>query len=108
MARTPQSWLLQSIGAASKAKPEEFRAALIAFSCNFALLASYYILRPVRDTMATVFGVAELQELFTGTFVLTVLLAPVFAWCAARFTLNRFRPWSAEPFATVELFGPSK
>ncbi len=25
-----------------------------------------------------------------------------------KFTLNRFRPWSAEPFATVELFGPSK
>ena len=25
-----------------------------------------------------------------------------------RFTLNRFRPWSAEPFATVALFGPSK
>jgi hypothetical protein len=21
-----------------------------------------------------------------------------------KFTLNRFRPWSAEPFATVELF----
>jgi hypothetical protein len=25
-----------------------------------------------------------------------------------KFTLNRFRPWSAEPFATVDLFGPSK
>jgi hypothetical protein len=25
-----------------------------------------------------------------------------------RFTLNRFRPWSAKPFATVELFGSSK
>jgi hypothetical protein len=25
-----------------------------------------------------------------------------------KFTLNRFRPWSAEPFATVELFGFSK
>ena len=25
-----------------------------------------------------------------------------------KFTLNRFRPWSAEPFATVELFGSSK
>jgi hypothetical protein len=24
-----------------------------------------------------------------------------------KFTLNRFRPWSAEPFATVELFGSS-
>ena len=25
-----------------------------------------------------------------------------------KFTLNRFRPWSAEPFGTVDLFGPSK
>jgi hypothetical protein len=25
-----------------------------------------------------------------------------------KFTLNRFRPWSAEPFASVELFGSSK
>jgi hypothetical protein len=25
-----------------------------------------------------------------------------------KFTLNRFRPWSAEPFATVELFSSSK
>jgi hypothetical protein len=25
-----------------------------------------------------------------------------------KFTLNRFRPWSAEPFVTVELFGSSK
>ena len=25
-----------------------------------------------------------------------------------KYTLNRFRPWSAEPFATVELFGSSK
>jgi len=24
-----------------------------------------------------------------------------------KFTLNRFRPWSAQPFATMELFGPS-
>src|SRR5271165_2306121 len=27
---------------------------------------------------------------------------------ATKFTLNRFRPWSAEPFATVELFSSSK
>jgi hypothetical protein len=25
-----------------------------------------------------------------------------------KFTINRFRPWSAEPFATVELFGTTK
>jgi Calcineurin-like phosphoesterase len=27
---------------------------------------------------------------------------------STKFTLNRFRPWSAEPFETVDLFGPSK
>ncbi len=84
--------LLRIIGAASKAQPDELKAALLAFSCNFVLLASYYILRPLRDTMATVFGVAQLQDLFTGTFVLTLLLAPIFAWCTARVKLSRFLP----------------
>jgi AAA family ATP:ADP antiporter len=87
-----QAGLLRMMGAASKAEPDELRAAVLAFSCNFVLLASYYILRPLRDTMATVFGVAQLQELFTGTFVLTLLLAPVFAWCVARVKLSRFLP----------------
>jgi hypothetical protein len=25
-----------------------------------------------------------------------------------KFTVNRFRPWSAKPFETIELFGPAK
>jgi AAA family ATP:ADP antiporter len=83
---------LRILGAASKAQPHELKAVLLAFSCNFVLLASYYILRPLRDSMATVFGVAQLQDLFTGTFILTLLLAPVFAWCAARVRLSRFLP----------------
>ena len=41
------------IGAASDAR----RAVALAFACNFLLLGSYYILRPVRDTVATIFGV---------------------------------------------------
>jgi len=87
-----KSALLRIIATASKAEPHERKAALAAFFCNFFLLASYYILRPLRDTMATVFGAAQLQDLFTGTFVLTLLLAPVFAWCAARMKLSRFLP----------------
>src|SRR5215471_9754924 len=87
-----QAGLLRILGAASKAQPHELKAVLLAFACNFVLLASYYILRPLRDTMATVFGVAQLQDLFTGTFILTLVLAPVFAWCAARMRLSRFLP----------------
>ena len=47
-----------------QAQASELRGVMLAFSCNFVLLASYYILRPLRDTMATVFGVAQLQDLF--------------------------------------------
>jgi AAA family ATP:ADP antiporter len=83
---------LRLTGTASKARPHELKAALLAFACNFILLASYYILRPLRDTMATVFGVSQLQNLFTATFVLTVLLAPFFAWCIANVKLSRFLP----------------
>jgi AAA family ATP:ADP antiporter len=72
--------------------PRERRAVLLAFSCNFLLLASYYILRPVRDTVATVFGADELQWLFTGTFVGTLIASPIYAWLASRVRLNRLLP----------------
>jgi AAA family ATP:ADP antiporter len=72
--------------------PHERKAAVLAFACNFVLLGSYYILRPLRDTMATIFGVAELQHLFTGTFILIFLCAPLFSWFAARTALSRLLP----------------
>ena len=92
MTHAPGSGLLRVIGTASKAQPHEVKAAVVAFFCNFVLLASYYVLRPLRDTMATVFGVTKLQDLFTATFVLTLLLVPVFAWGIANVKLSRFLP----------------
>jgi AAA family ATP:ADP antiporter len=55
-------------------------------------MASYYLLRPVRDAMATVFGVGQLQNLFTGTLVLTLVCSPVFAWLTDTFKLSRLLP----------------
>ena len=72
--------------------PHERRAVLLAFACNFLLLASYYILKPVRDTVATIFGADQLQLLFTGTFVGTLIASPIYAWLAARVRLNRLLP----------------
>lgn len=90
--RMVQGSPLQRLLGITRAQPHEVKAAILAFCCNFVLLASYYILRPLRDTMATVFGVAALQDLFTGTFVITLACAPVFAWCAANIRLSRFIP----------------
>ncbi len=84
--------LARLIGLTVAVEPQEVKAVALAFLFNFVLLGSYYILRPVRDTMATVFGVQALQSLFTGTFVITLVCAPVFAWCASKMKLARLLP----------------
>ena len=104
-AETPAGWLGRVAGRFVRMQPHERRAALLAFACNFVLLGSYYILRPVRDTMATVFGAGDLQYLFTGTFIGTLIASPAWAALAARLTLRRLLPgvfwfW----FANVLLF----
>jgi len=74
-------------------EPGEVKIVLSSFAYFFFLMASYFILRPLRDTMGTVYGVAHLQELFTGTFLLSLVAAPVFAGFASRVRLATFLPW---------------
>jgi AAA family ATP:ADP antiporter len=71
----------------------EIKVALTAFIYFFLLMTSYFILRPLRDTMGTIYGVAHLQELFTGTFLLSLVVAPIFAGLASRIRLATFLPW---------------
>jgi ATP:ADP antiporter, AAA family len=73
-------------------KPHELKAVTLAFALNFILLASYYILRPVRDAMATVFGTGNLQYLYVGTLLFTLICSPIFAWLTDTFKLSRVLP----------------
>jgi AAA family ATP:ADP antiporter len=75
-----------------RTEAHETRAVLYAFLCHFILFGVYYVLRPVRDTMATVFGVDQLQLLFTGTFFIAMICAPLYSGIAARVRLERFVP----------------
>jgi len=58
----------------------------------FCLLASYYVLRPVRDEMGIRGGVENLEWLFTGTFVLMLGAVPLYGWLASRFPRRRLVP----------------
>jgi len=51
----------------------------------FCLLGGYYVIRPVRDTMGIAGGVDQLQWLFTGTLLATLLAVPLYGWLAGRF-----------------------
>ncbi|HLT91685.1 MAG TPA: MFS transporter [Woeseiaceae bacterium] len=71
----------------------EYVAVAWSFLYFFCLLASYYMLRSVRETMAIVGGVENIHWLFLGTFVVMLLATPVFGWIASRFPRRAFVPW---------------
>jgi AAA family ATP:ADP antiporter len=90
--RRSSEWLARPLDIAAQVAPHERRAVMLAFMCNFVLLGSYYILRPVRDTVATVIGVGQLQNLFSATFVGTLVASPIYVMLASRVKLTRLLP----------------
>jgi AAA family ATP:ADP antiporter len=87
------SWFARLLKAVADVEPAEVKAVLISFVYFFFLMASYFILRPLRDTMGTIYGVDHLQELFTGTFIVSFIVAPLYAGFASRIRLATFLPW---------------
>ena len=77
---------------APQVRPGEGRAVALAFCAYLVLFALYYILRPIRDAMATVFGSALLPYLYIGTFVGALLCAPMLGALASRWRLARWLP----------------
>jgi ATP:ADP antiporter, AAA family len=74
------------------ATPQERAAALWSFAYFFALLAGYYVLRPLRDQMGIAGGVKNLPWLFTATFVTLLVAQPLYGALVARLPRARFIP----------------
>ena len=70
----------------------EWRTTLLAFGFFFCLLASYFILRSIRDAVGVAAGTANLPWLFTGTLIATLLVNPAFAAVVSRLPVRRFIP----------------
>lgn len=75
-----------------KVEPGEGGAVAWAFAYFFLLLASYYILRPLRDEMGIAGGIAKLPWVFTGTFFAMLLAVPLFGFITSRLPRRRFLP----------------
>ncbi len=84
--------LLHRLAAGLRIEPREAGPVLLAFVYFFCLLCAYYILRPIRDEMGIQGGVANLQWVFTATFLAMLLAVPVFGWAVARFPRHRLVP----------------
>jgi AAA family ATP:ADP antiporter len=83
------SYLTRTLGI----RRDELAAVGWSFAYFFFILSAYYMLRPIRDTMAIDSGVETIPWLFTGTFAVMVVAAPIFGWIASRFPRKQFLPW---------------
>src|SRR6185312_13726942 len=70
--------------------PNEVPALAWSWLYIFALLSSYYIMRPIRDQMGLAGGVNNLQWLFTGTLVGMLLLNLPFSYLVKTLPRSRF------------------
>ncbi len=71
----------------------EIVAVAWSFAYFFCVLSSYYILRPVRESMAVGSGPNTIPYLFIGTFLMMLVATPIFGWVASRFPRRAFLPW---------------
>lgn len=80
------------IQAATKVEPNEIRATVLSFLFVFSLMAAYFILRPVRDAMASDWSRAEVSWLWTSTFVFSIIAVTVYGGVISRIRFGRVVP----------------
>lgn len=73
---------------ASKIEENEIKAVTASFSFVFILMSAYYLLRPVRDAMASNWTDAEVSWLWTSTFFLSAAAVAIYGFAVSRI---RFR-----------------
>jgi AAA family ATP:ADP antiporter len=75
--------LARLMKSASKIEPNELRSVLVAFAFVFTLMAAWYILRPVRDAMASDWSDTEVSFLWNINFFVSVLVVAAYGFAVS-------------------------
>ncbi|MEY2601853.1 MAG: antiporter, family, partial [Verrucomicrobiota bacterium] len=73
-------------------RPNELRALLLGFLFHFLILTGYYIMRPIRDSIAAGNRLETLPWMFTATLVAMLIANALFAAVVARMPRRKFIP----------------
>lgn len=87
-------------------RPHERRALALSFGYFALLLASYYLIRPVRDAMAAGSGPDTIKYLSSLVFFVMLLVVPIYGLMVSRIRRSRLLPLTHAFFAiNLLLFG---
>jgi AAA family ATP:ADP antiporter len=78
--------------AATLIEENETRAVVTSFVTGFTVMAAYFILRPVRDSMASDWTDAEISQLWTIQFFLSLALVMVYGFACSKIRFRRIVP----------------
>jgi len=68
----------------ARAQRGEWPALLLSMAFFFCVLTAYYVMRPVREQLTAAVGSTQLPWFYAATFIVTLLLTPLFAGLVAR------------------------
>ncbi|PYL63745.1 MAG: MFS transporter, partial [Verrucomicrobia bacterium] len=82
-------------------KPNELRALWLGFAFHFIILTAYYIVKPIRDSIAAGNRLETLPWMFTATLVVMLIANTIFAAIVARMERRQFIPFAYAFFILV-------
>lgn len=77
--------LAKLVKIAAKVEPRELAAVAAAFFLYFFVLGSYFMVRPVRETIASMLGAEEVADLWLWTATFSIALVPIWGWLIGTF-----------------------
>lgn len=95
---SPAARILQRL---AKIEPQERPAVAAAFVLFFCVLCGYFMLRPVRETIGTVLGEKEVEDLFVATWLGSIAVIPIYGLACS------YLPRAVVLAAVYALFGGS-
>ena len=84
--------LSRIVRAATRVEPNELRATVLSFLFVFTLMAAYFIVRPLRDAMASDWSRTETSFLWTMTFFVSVIGVMIYGFVISRVRFSRVVP----------------
>ncbi len=93
--------ILQKI---TKIKPNGIGAVVLSFAFIFSILASYYIIRSVRDGLASDWTDAELSTIWTFTFFISFIVVSFYGYICSKITFRYLVP-GIYGFFSLTFFG---
>ena len=93
--------LSRIIRVVTKIEANELRAVAFSFLFVFTLMAAYFVVRPLRDAMASDWSRTETSFLWTLTFIVSVIGVMLYGFLISRVRFSRVVPGVYLFFATT-------